>query len=833
MSFNTDQPRDEHGRWTADASGGAPSKAWAIAGAGAAVGAAAGGALGFAATGNPMGAMVGAKYGAEVGGVVGAVASGHAKEMQAVIDRKIKGATGAALSVAATGEQKAEGVIQSLGNAVGMGEQTAAADGGAGESRHKNVSAHTTAEGHRIEVEDHGGGQYTVKGPDGASKDVNFSDHDAELAKSNAGFAKYQHDVQIESIKSAADQIYRSKTDVGPAPTGSGGRAAPELLTRALGNAARSLDRTARTVEVIAVSGPAPAVVVNRAAPDGSVRPWIEELDVAGADLSAFAGRPALRQHRATVEDAVGVVEVPRIEGGQIVARVRFDNSPEADGLIGKIEVGSVRGVSVGYVVHRWQPAGTRNGLPVFRAVAWTPHELSFAPVPVDPGATVRAQGGSMDTTTTTPPAITPPAHDSATRATINGQIRAMCQTTGLGTTVSDGLIDRGASLEDARAVIFDAMLTRSAGRPLAAIQVLADHDEPGAIIDRMGTAFAVRATERLPERHRVAMSDAARPFADRSLLDLAAELADRRGSPIGQRQLAPSVLYTRAMTTGDFPALLANVANKVLLPAYQNAAPTYRRFFARRDLRDYKPASLVRIGDFPVPLALGENAEYKEGAISDSGQTAQLAHYGRIISLSRQALINDDLNGFANLPNKAALRVADWENSVAWAMITSNPTLADGFNLFDASHHGNQAAGGAPISVATVGAGESAMMKQVSLDGLKLNLRPTVLAVSPDSLTVARQFVTQITPHQMADVNPFAGTIDALGDANLSGPGWYLFSDATALESFNYGYLQGAAGPQITPEPGFDVAGMRLRLSIDFYVQAVDFRGAYFNPGQ
>ena len=525
------------------------------------------------------------------------------------------------------------------------------------------------------------------------------------------------------------------------------------------------------------------------------------------------------------------MVEAPRIEGGQIAARVRFDNSPEADGLIDKIATGSVRGVSVGYLVTRWQPAGTRNGMPVFRAAAWTPHELSFAPVPVDPGATVRSQGGSMDSATTTPTNTT--TADAGNRATVNGQIRAMCQTTGLGATVSDGLIDRGASLDDARAAVFDALLTRSGGRSFAAVQVLTDHDEPTAVVDRMATAYAARATERLPERHRVAMSDAARVYADRSLLDLASELADRRGNPIGTRQLAPSALYTRAMTTSDFPALLANVANKVLLPAYQNAAPTYRSFFARRDLRDYKPTSLVRMGDFPVPLALGEDAEYKTGAISDSGQTAQLAHYGRIINLSRQALINDDLNGFADLPNKAALRVADWENSVAWAMIVSNPALSDGYNLFDPTHHGNQASAGAPISVATVGAGESAMMKQTSPDGLKLNLRPTMLAVSPDSLTVARQFTTLITPHQMADVNPFAGTITAIGDANLSGTGWYLFADPTALETFNYGYLQGAAGPQITPEPGFDVAGMRLRLTIDFYVQVIDYRGAYYNPGQ
>lgn len=238
-----------------------------------------------------------------------------------------------------------------------------------------------------------------------------------------------------------------------------------------------------------------------------------------------------------------------------------------------------------------------------------------------------------------------------------------------------------------------------------------------------------------------------------------------------------------------------------------------------------------AEIGGVIGAAASGHRKEMQAVTISDSGQTAQLAHFGRIITLSRQALVNDDLSGFSDLPGKAAIRVADWENSVAWAHVTSNPVLGDGKALFHADH-GNLAAAGAAISVASVGDGEAAMMGQTSLDGLKLNLRPAVLAVGPTKLTLARQFTTTITPHQMADVNPFAGTIDALGDTNISGAGWYLFAEPTALESFNFGYLQGAAGPQITPEPGFEVAGMRLRLSIDFYVQAVDHRGAYFNQG-
>ena len=622
-----------------------------------------------------------------------------------------------------------------------------------------------------------------------------------------------------------------------------------DLITRAVGGA-KTLDRAGRTVEVVAVSGPAPAVVTNRKAPDGSARAWVEELDVAGADLSGFAGRPALRGHRATVEDAVGVVEAPRVEAGQIVARVRFDGSAEADTLINKIEVGSVRGVSVGYLVQRWQPAGTRNGLPVFRAAAWTPHELSFAPVPVDPGAHVRSKGALMPddiaanaadtsgatdtggtTTTTADTGTRSGGADLINRAALNGQIRSMARSAGLGADVADGLIDRGATLEESRGAVFDAMLARSAGRPLAAVQVLQDHDDPSTVIDRMATAYAARATEHLPERHRVAMPEAARSYAGRSLLSLAAELADRRGSPIG-RYADPSELYQRALTTSDFPQLLANTANKTMLPAYQAAAPSYRRFFSRRDFKDFKPASFLRVGDFPAPLAVGEMGEYKHGSISESGESITLGEYGRIVMFSRKALINDDLGAFADLPTKAALRVADWENSVAWAMVASNPTMADGYTLFDATHHGNQSGSGGAISVTTVGAGEAALMSQTSLDGLKLNLRPAVLATSPTKYVAARQFCTTINPTTADAVNPFGGVLAPIADANLSGNGWYLFAEPTALETFVYGYLQGQSGPVITPEPGFDVAGVKVKLTIDFAVGAVDHRGAYYNAG-
>lgn len=647
-----------------------------------------------------------------------------------------------------------------------------------------------------------------------------------------------------------------------------------ETLTRAMGaTAPTTLNREARTVQVVALSGLAPAVR-PAPAPDGSRSAWIEELDAAGADLSRFRGGPALKDHRNVTDAAVGTIADAHVDGDRIAATVRFDGSPAADELMGKVEAGSVRGVSLGYSVAPtgWKPMGRRNGLPVFRAVAWAPHELSFTPVPVDAGATVRSKEDPMTTKTAAPtdeaaqdtndafkpcadcatPAgcrklggcvkaaedgaddtkVKPPADAPGGRALVNGQIRSMVRSAGLDAATADRLIDDGADLDRARSAVFDAMLSRSANRPLAAVQVLHDHDDPNAVVDRMATAYAARATAHLPAAHRVAMPEHARAYAGRSLLDLAAELADRRGTPIGTRHLSPSELYQRALTTGDFPVLLANAANKTLLPAYQAAAPTYRRFFARRDFRDFKPASFARVGDFPVPLAVGENGEYKHGAIAESGESVTLGEYGRIVMFSRKALINDDLGAFADLPTKAALRCADWENAVAWALVASNPVLSDGKTLFHADH-GNLAAAGGAIALATVSAGEAAMMKQTSLDGLKLNLHPAVLATGPDQFTAARQFTsTAVAPTTQAAVNPLAGKLEPVGDANIPGNGWYLMAEPSALETFIYGYLQGQSGPVITPEPGFDVAGVKVKMTIDFAVGAVDYRGAYHNPG-
>ena len=68
--------------------------------------------------------------------------------------------------------------------------------------------------------------------------------------------------------------------------------------------------------------------------------------------------------------------------------------------------------------------------------------------------------------------------------------------------------------------------------------------------------------------------------------------------------------------------------------------------------------------------------------------------------------------------------------------------------------------------------------------------------------------------------------------EPRLSGNAWWIFADPAVLPVLEYAYLSSAQGPQIASREGWDVLGMEFRVVLDFGCGAVDWRGAYRNPG-
>jgi hypothetical protein len=319
---------------------------------------------------------------------------------------------------------------------------------------------------------------------------------------------------------------------------------------------------------------------------------------------------------------------------------------------------------------------------------------------------------------------------------------------------------------------------------------------------------------------------------------DMIRELLARRGERNPPRNTA--LLAERAFhTSADFPLLLSAAANKMLLAAYQPAEPSYRQIFLRRDFRDFKPHRHLRLGDFPTLLPLAENGEIQVGTMSESQEIALLQTFARRIRVTRQMLVNDDLGAFTDFAAAIGRRVADFENATAYALLNSangdGPTLSTGnLPVFSTNTaRANKASTGTVLDTETIGAGRAAMMRQRSLDGLPIAMGQSVrLLVGPNQELAARRATVPVAATEIGRANVFAGFVQPVVEPLIPNNRWYLFSDPLATPVYVYGYLNGAAGPQVTTGPVQGADGVEVSVIFDFGVGAIDFRGAWFNPG-
>lgn len=604
------------------------------------------------------------------------------------------------------------------------------------------------------------------------------------------------------------------------------------------------------------------------------------------------AGAPLVDNH-ATYEGVkaiLGVVEKAWLEDGEGRARVRFSSREDVAPVFQDVLDGVIRNVSMGTYIHEMEEV-TRKGakLQRFRATSWQPYEISLVGIPADPGAqilhgddagrpcqiTFRAealadaqQEGAMelikvrlladselgdtgeiveiDETTfdaklhskdldpkrkTDTPAQAARKVDAALAddQTHTKEIQRVADHFGLDRLWAQRHINMGNSID---CVIEDAKEQRAqrAPREMAALGFGNDYENAHYRVERMGDALAARIGRKAPPEE-------AREFAEMSFVECAHECLSFYGRHrnLHPRRNASEIVEMALHTTSDFPLLLGNVMNKLLLPAYESAMPTYRQLAQRRTFNDFRPHRFLRSGDFPVPLQVNEHGEYKYGTMSENQETVTLVTYGRIIGFSRQSLVNDDLGAFEDLAMKAAIRTADFENATFFSTcITAaaglGPNLSDGNSVFHAAHANLTGAGA--LDVTRLGEARQYMMAQTSLDGIKLNIPASILLVSPASLTLAEQLTSSIQPQVATNVNPFAGRLTPVGDANLTGTRFYVLADPMRLANYVYGSLGGQMGPRTEARQGFEIDGVEFKLSLDFAVGAIDYRGAVTGAG-
>lgn len=299
-------------------------------------------------------------------------------------------------------------------------------------------------------------------------------------------------------------------------------------------------------------------------------------------------------------------------------------------------------------------------------------------------------------------------------------------------------------------------------------------------------------------------------------------------------------VVMSGAMSTSDFVNILANVANKAMLKGYEEASENFDKWTGKGTLTDFKTSTRVDLGLFPSLTQVVEGAEYKYAKMSDRGVSLVLATYGKLFSITRQAIINDDLGAFTKVPSKMGNASKRTIADLVYAILTSNPNAPDGVALFHANHKNLAAGAGSVLSATSLDAGRTAMGRQTDPDNIKqgLNIRPKYW-LGPITLQgqANQVFTSQAEPGQdnPAVANRVANMAEVITDARLdfaSTTAWYLAGDPSQYDTIEVDYLNGVEAPTLEQKDGWNVDGVEMKVRMDAGVTLLDHRALYKSAG-
>lgn len=333
-------------------------------------------------------------------------------------------------------------------------------------------------------------------------------------------------------------------------------------------------------------------------------------------------------------------------------------------------------------------------------------------------------------------------------------------------------------------------------------------------------------------------------PYAHTTLLALAERSLIQAGvhtRGMDREQIARSVLAVQ--TTSDFPVLLENVLHRVLVGAYNLQQFTWSRFCATGTLSDYRPHSRYHLSSFSDLKPVNEAGEYENGVLGDGeAETIRGARKGRILQITPEVLVNDDLGSFVRITTALGQAAGRTIEKDVYSVLKQNgglgPIMKDGKTLFHAEH-GNIAAGAA-VSVDSFDAMRQLMALQMDPGGndyLDISLSRflgTVAMHGRANLVNNSEYDPDVTGKFQVN-NTSRGTFsDIITSPRLgTGKGWYGFADPNVEPVIEVAFLNGVQTPVLEQETNFRTDGLNWKVVHKYGVGAVGWRGAAFNPGE
>lgn len=555
----------------------------------------------------------------------------------------------------------------------------------------------------------------------------------------------------------------------------------------------------------------------------------------------------------------VGHIEKVWVEDNRGKALVRFDKDEQSETIFQKVQSGTLQGVSVGYSIKRYEVLdekdsvssnGRFKGPDTYVVTDWEPLEISIVSVPADPTVGVGRSAEEIHTSIDTQEEeksmdekeilktedvkSTEPVETGITQADLAKAMEQERKRTSEITALfrdfdvegADEAIVMGVSVDEARAMVMDQLRARNKGVSVTMGEAESDKFRAAAQ-DAVLMAVGIPVADAAP---------GANELRGHSLVELARESLQREGL---QANFGDNMELARQAinSTSTFPAIMSNLANKSVMTGFNEAETTYQLWAGKGSNRDFKEATRVALSEAGDLELVPEGSQFKAMTFKEASARTKVATYGKLFSLTRQAIINDDLGMFSAIATRFGSAAKRLVNKMVYAQLTGNVEMEDGVTLFN-SKHGNVATTGEALSVKAIAKAVTAMRRQKGIQGTAtLNITPKYLIVPPELEMVAYQLMNStadVAGVNSGVVNPYKGRFIVIADAEITDPdAWYLVADATQHDTIETTFLNGVEAPRLETRQGFDVDGIEYKVALDVGVRALDFRGLYKNAGK
>ncbi len=431
----------------------------------------------------------------------------------------------------------------------------------------------------------------------------------------------------------------------------------------------------------------------------------------------------------------IGKLENIRLENERCYADIIFDDDEESEKIFKKVKNGSLKGVSVGYRVDRWEDVSvgekSSNGKftgPVSIAAKWTPFEVSIVSIPADDSVGVGRQfednqqknisntqpekenlmnlkelcrqlgldydaliGRGMtseqieeltkDLSKKNEPVQAPKKEETNIEAERQEAAKAEKQRTLEITKMCrdfdvnpNEYIEKDSTVEDVRAAVLEKMKAERSPIPAGSGNITVTQDEADKIRNAASDGLMMRAGVR-PDKP----ADGSNDFRGMSLRDLAIDCLLRTGVNNAHRLDAEEVFRRAVTPDSQFTSILSDSVNKSMGKAYATNPTTYRNWVGIGSNSDFKDATHYRISEAGELKRMTQQGEFQFDEMQDTSVKKSLVTYGRKFGFTRQAMINDDLGILTKIP-QAYVKAADrGVNKLVYAILGGNPKIYDG----------------------------------------------------------------------------------------------------------------------------------------------------------